>query len=229
MTTYNHTAIVASPKQAANAATFNGPLAELDTAIGAAVSTLTTTAKNVVGAINELDAQIGTAASSSGTLGTSIDTDGTLNSGAVDVAAVVTDGILTNAKLATDVKVGSLASLTTTTKTSVQAAINEVNGLLNGVLGGAAVTAQTLKAWAEGGDYEMTSITVDSDQVVTTATVKWPDGSAGTFTTTTKNSTWLAVDAYTISHTDSSQIVTQTAVTRNSSGTVITKPALTVV
>ena len=37
------------------------------------------------------------------------------------------DGAITNAKLATDVKVGSLAALTTTAKASVQAAINEVN------------------------------------------------------------------------------------------------------
>ena len=94
--------------------------------------------------------------------------------------------------------------------------------------GGADATASVLKGWAEGGDYELTAVTVDSDEVITTATVKWPDGSAGTFTTTTKNSTWLAVDAYTISHTDSSQTVTQAAVTRNANGTVTTKPALTV-
>lgn len=37
------------------------------------------------------------------------------------------DGSVTNAKLADDVKVGSLAALTTTAKTSVQAAINEVD------------------------------------------------------------------------------------------------------
>lgn len=37
------------------------------------------------------------------------------------------DGAITNAKLATDVKVGSLATLTTTAKASVVGAINEVN------------------------------------------------------------------------------------------------------
>ncbi|MFA5458936.1 MAG: hypothetical protein WC261_15040, partial [Synergistaceae bacterium] len=37
------------------------------------------------------------------------------------------DGSVTNAKLADDVKVGSLAALTTTAKTSVQAAINEID------------------------------------------------------------------------------------------------------
>lgn len=85
-----------------------------------------------------------------------------------------------------------------------------------------------LKAWAEGGDYEATSITRDSDGVVTTATVKWPDGSAGTYTMTAKNSTWLCADSYTISHSDSGQTVTQASVSRNAAGEVTTKPALTV-
>lgn len=110
--------------------------------------------------------------------------------------------------------------------------INTPLGVLDAAIGmmggGSGATDTVLKAWAEAGAYELTAVTVDSDQVVTTATAKWPDGSAGTFTTTTKNSTWLAVDAYTVSHTTSGKTVTQTAVTRNSSGTVTTKPALTV-
>jgi len=153
MTTNNHTAIGTGSDVAAAAATFNGPLGQLDAAIGAAVSTLSTTAKTLVGSANE------------------------------------------------------------------------IYGL---TAGGAGATDQLIKGWTEGGAYELTAITVDSDEVVTTATVKWPDGSAGTFTTTTKNSTWLGVDAYTISHTASGKTVTQAAVTRNASGTVTTKPALTV-
>jgi len=53
------------------------------------------------------------------------DHDG-VNSKAVTVGTVA-DGAVTNAKLATDVKVGSLATLDTTEKTSVVGAINEVN------------------------------------------------------------------------------------------------------
>lgn len=98
MTTANHTAILAT-KVAANAATFNAPLGQLDAAIGAAVSTLSTTAKNVVGAINELDALIGTAASGSGSIGTSIHTDGTLKDGAVDVAAVLANNVVETAAI----------------------------------------------------------------------------------------------------------------------------------
>ena len=43
------------------------------------------------------------------------------------VAGTIPDGSVTNAKLATDVKVGSIATLTTTEKSSVVGAINEVD------------------------------------------------------------------------------------------------------
>lgn len=86
----------------------------------------------------------------------------------------------------------------------------------------------TLKDWAQGECYEATALTRDANDAVTTATVKWPDGSAGTFTATTINATWNTVDAYTVSHTSSGLTVTQAAVTRNANGAVTVKPALTV-
>lgn len=46
-------------------------------------------------------------------------------------AGSVADGAITDAKLAADVKMGSLAALTTTAKTSAQAAINEVDANAN--------------------------------------------------------------------------------------------------
>ena len=100
--------------------------------------------------------------------------------------------------------------------------------LRNTLGGGALVAEQTLIGWTEAGSYEVTAATYDSDGVVTTATVKWPDASAGTFTTVTKNTTWLAVDAYTITHAASGQTVTQAAVTRDAVGNVTVKPALTI-
>ena len=53
------------------------------------------------------------------------DHDGT-NSALLSGGATVSDGAITNAKLADDVKVGSLAAFDTTAKTTVQAAVNEV-------------------------------------------------------------------------------------------------------
>ncbi len=53
--------------------------------------------------------------------------------------STVSDNTVTNAKLGTDVKVGSLAALTTTVKTSIQAAINELVTKI-GALSGLATT-----------------------------------------------------------------------------------------
>ncbi|OGO26420.1 MAG: hypothetical protein A2136_05440 [Chloroflexi bacterium RBG_16_54_11] len=123
----------------------------------------------------------------------------------------------------TDIATGAAANASI-----VNSPLGQLDQAITDLHGGAAVEDDTLKEWTEGEDYELTAINRDSDGVITTATVKWPDGSGGTFTTTSKNSTWLAIDAYTISHTVSGKTVTQAAVTRNSSGDVTVKPALTV-
>jgi hypothetical protein len=96
--------------------------------------------------------------------------------------------------------------------------------------GGADIIDESLAGWVAGNSYELTAITynVTYPNVIATATVKWPDGSAGTFTTTTTNTTWQAIDAYTITHTLSGKTVTQPLITRNVNGDVTIKPALTV-
>lgn len=127
-----------------------------------------------------------------------------------------------------DTAIGTLASLPTTAKTSLVASIAELYATV--ITGGANITAAQLKEWTEAGAYEITAVTYSTTylSVVSTATVKWPDGSAGTFTATTINATFEAIDAYTISHTASGLTVTQAAVTRNTDGSVTTKPVLTV-
>jgi hypothetical protein len=103
---------------------------------------------------------------------------------------------------------------------------------LNIAPGGATVSNQQLIEWCESGAYEMTAITYHgtNTKAVSTATVKWPDGSAGTFTTTAYNTTAFParVNAYTVSHTASGKTVTQAACTLNADGEITTKPALTV-
>jgi len=94
--------------------------------------------------------------------------------------------------------------------------------------GGANVTRNVLFAWVESGAYELKEITRDSDGVITSATVKWPDGTSGVFTTTAKNATWLAIDAYQVTHPESGKTVMQAAVTRDADGNVIIKPVLTI-
>jgi hypothetical protein len=87
-------------------------------------------------------------------------------------------------------------------------------------------TNSILKGWINSLSY--TSATRDVDGVITTATVAWPDGSAGTYTVTTKNAIWLRVDAYTVTHTSSGKTVTQAAVTRDANGNITAQPALTI-
>lgn len=93
------------------------------------------------------------------------------------------------------------------------------------------VGADLLKAWAEAEAYALTAITYDSTYplVISSATVAWPDGSGGTLTVDTINSTWQAVDAWHVTHTISGKTVTQSAVTRDSAtGKITAQPALTV-
>lgn len=91
-----------------------------------------------------------------------------------------------------------------------------------------ALTNDVLRDWALSASYAFTSATRDSDGVVTTATVSWPDGSEGTFTRTSKNATFLTIDSYTVTHNNSNKTVTQAAVTRDSSGNVTTQPTITI-
>lgn len=123
-----------------------------------------------------------------------------------------------------DLAIGDLTTLATTSK----ALIGGINELQSGVIGGATVNAQQLKDWAEGEAYQMTGATFDADNVISGATVLWPDGSGGTFTTTTKDGTWFAINAYTITHTASGKTVTQSAVTRDGNGNITSKPSITV-
>jgi hypothetical protein len=60
---------------------------------------------------------------------------------ALSPAAAPPDSSVTNAKMASDVKIGSLASLATTVKTSIQAAINEIVSNI-GALSGLSTTAK---------------------------------------------------------------------------------------
>lgn len=106
--------------------------------------------------------------------------------------------------------------------------ITAVEAEVDGITGGATASDQQLKDWFTAEAYRLTSATPDSDGVLESGTVVWPDGSAGTFTRTAKDSTWLMVTAYTISHTDSSKTVTQSAITINSSGFVTAEPEPTV-
>lgn len=120
---------------------------------------------------------------------------------------------------------GGVTSIIAGAGISVDAATGAVT-ITNTNLGGASATSQWLLANLPAVQY--TSQTRDGDNVVTTGTALWPDGSGGTYTLTTKNATWLAADAWTLTHTLSGKTLTQSAVTRNASGYCTATPAITI-
>jgi hypothetical protein len=73
-------------------------------------------------------------------------------------------------------------------------------------------------------------ITRDANEAATSAAVTWPDGAPGTYTATTLSTAFPgAVDAYTITYgSPVEKTYTQPAVTRDSSGAVTNRPAITV-
>lgn len=73
-------------------------------------------------------------------------------------------------------------------------------------------------------------ITRNANEAVTSAPVVWPDGTVGTFTATVLSSSFPgAVDAYTVTYgSPATKTVTQPTLTRNSAGSVTTRPALVV-
>jgi hypothetical protein len=75
-----------------------------------------------------------------------------------------------------------------------------------------------------------TAITRNGNEAVTSASVLWPDGSPGTWTTDTLSSAFPgAVDAYHVSYgSPTVRTVTQPAVTRDAAGAVTVQPAITV-
>lgn len=106
----------------------------------------------------------------------------------------------------------------------VQTEVDRIR-LINSV--GAASLDLLLLDWTQGEGYEPTAITRNVDSLVTSATVKWPDGASGTLTTTNYNATYGVYDGYTITHS-AGKTVTQAAVTRDANGAVTVKPALVV-
>ena len=73
------------------------------------------------------------------------------------------------------------------------------------------------------------AVNVDANGVPTSASVKWPDGTVGVYSGTASG-TWLgALDAYTITYAGTpTKTYTQPAVTRDASGFITNRPAITV-
>jgi len=93
-------------------------------------------------------------------------------------------------------------------------------------------TNRTLVQAAKNPDMLITgAITRDSNQAVTSAAVKWPDGTAGTFTADALSTAFPgAVDAYHITYGSPTVLktYTQPAITRNAAGAATNVPQIVV-
>ena len=83
-------------------------------------------------------------------------------------------------------------------------------------------------AWAASNAYQLIVITYDETGVILSADIKWPDGSSGTYTRTSKSAEWNMVDAYMVTHDTSGATVSQPLMTRDAYGNVTLKPELVV-
>ncbi|MBB3004341.1 hypothetical protein FHX57_006723 [Paraburkholderia tropica] len=118
----------------------------------------------------------------------------------------------------TTVQIGNLSPAVQAQLTSAIATINTIqqSSLLN---------------WAYGNIFRLVSATRDSNEAIVTASIIWPDGATGTFTTDVASTAFPgAIDAWHATYVNGSvsHTITQPAVTRDANGAVIAQPAITI-
>ena len=90
--------------------------------------------------------------------------------------------------------------------------------------------AYELATWAYAQTFQLVSATRDTNGAITTATIKWPDGVSGVFTTDVASTSFPgAIDAWHATYLGTTtKTVTQPAVTRDTNGAVTVQPAITI-
>lgn len=87
-----------------------------------------------------------------------------------------------------------------------------------------------LMAWAYAQSFQLVSATRDANGAITTASIVWPDGTTGVFTTDTASTAFPgAIDAWHATYLSTpTKTATQPAVTRDSNGAVTAQPTITI-
>jgi hypothetical protein len=91
--------------------------------------------------------------------------------------------------------------------------------------------AEQVLTWAYAEAYQLVSATRDVNGAIITASIAWPDGATGVFTTDTASIAFPgSIDAYHVTYIlgSTSFTVTQPLVTRDSNGAVTVQPAITI-
>lgn len=95
----------------------------------------------------------------------------------------------------------------------------------------ASAILQNLLQWSYASSYQLVSVTRDTNGAIVSASIVWPDGGTGTFTTDTASIIFLgAIDAWHATYVNGSttHTVHQSLVTRDANGAVIAQPAITI-
>lgn len=90
----------------------------------------------------------------------------------------------------------------------------------------------SLRAWTYSASFRLNTVARDTNGAITTATVTWPDGTPGTFTTDEASTAFPgAIDAFHVTYEPAGgpvRTVTQPEITRNGRGDITAQPALTI-
>lgn len=116
------------------------------------------------------------------------------------------------------IQIGSLSA-------SAQAQITAISTTVN------AIAQSSLLQWAYTSAFQLVVATRDANDAIVTASIVWPDGATGTFTTDVASTAFPgAIDAWHATHVldGVTKTVTQSAVTRNATGAVTAQPAITI-
>lgn len=89
-------------------------------------------------------------------------------------------------------------------------------------------STSSLLASVAAGSYQPVKTEFDANGIPTNSTVMWPDGTYGVWTAKDINKTWLAIDSYQITYTNSKAVITQPKVSRDHNGCATNSPALTI-
>lgn len=95
---------------------------------------------------------------------------------------------------------------------------------------GPAGVQYNLETWANAQTFRLVSATRDANSAIVSASIIWPDGIAGVFTTDIASTEFPgAIDAWHATYVGSpTKLITQTAVTRDANGAVTAQPAITI-
>lgn len=187
-----------------------------------AVSSATSSASTATAAASTATTEAGVATTAASTATTEAQAAATSAAASANAYSAIANGAATDAGALTGAEVVPVSRGSGLLSTTLTKIANWLTSLwLN----------QRLLQWAYASAFRLVSATRDTNEAIVTASIVWPDGATGTFTTDTTSIIFLgAIDAWHATYINGSitHTVTQPLVTRDANGAVIAQPAITI-